>query len=209
MLYGLPGSGKGTQATALAVAFGVPHIATGDIFRKNLREGTPLGQTAKGYMEKGQLVPDSLTCEMVADRLSEPDCQNGALLDGFPRSVPQAHWLLDWLSARPARVISLEVPEQMVVERISGRRVCSQCSTPYHVTADPPPPTCRHCGSAEIVQRRDDREDVVAARLQTYTQDTAPVLGVLQQKVPVFVVDGVGSVEDVRGRILRAVLPTG
>jgi len=208
MLFGPPGSGKGTQATELAKFFAVPHIATGDIFRKNLREGTALGVTAKSFMEKGQLVPDSLTCEMVADRLSAPDCSTGALLDGFPRSVPQAEWTLTWLSDRDAQVISLEVPDELLIGRISGRRVCAQCSTPYHVTANPPPVRC-HCGSTEIVQRADDREEVVRARLETYSRETAPVLGVLGQKVKVFAVDGVGSVDDVRARILRAVRPLG
>lgn len=204
MLYGPPGSGKGTQATELAKFFGVPHIATGDIFRRNLRDGTALGQTARSYMDKGALVPDSVTCDMVADRLAAEDCRDGALLDGFPRTVPQADWLLGWLSGRSAQVISLEVPNALVVERISGRRVCSQCSTPYHVTANPPPSQC-HCGSSDIVQRPDDREAVVLARLETYTRDTVPVLGVLRQQVVVHSVDGVGSVEDVRARILQAV----
>lgn len=204
MLYGPPGSGKGTQATELARFFGVPHIATGDIFRRNLREGTALGQTARSFMDKGALVPDSVTCDMVADRLAAEDCRTGALLDGFPRTVPQAEWLLSWLAGRPSQVISLEVPNALVVERISGRRVCSQCSTPYHVTANPPPSQCP-CGSSDIVQRPDDREAVVLARLETYDRDTVPVLGVLREQVAVHSVDGVGSVDDVRARILQAV----
>jgi adenylate kinase len=154
-------------------------------------------------MDRGQLVPDSLTCEMVADRLAADDCKNGALLDGFPRSVPQADWILSWLSGRSARVVSLEVPEALVVARISGRRVCIRCSTPYHV--DSGVPAVCACGSTEIVQRADDQEGVVRPRMDTYRRDTAPVLGVLGAVLPVHAVDGVGPVDEVRTRILQAV----
>lgn len=205
MLFGPPGCGKGTQAGYLATSFSVPHIATGDIFRKNLKEGTPLGVTARGYMEKGQLVPDELTCAMVGDRLAQPDCEAGVLFDGFPRSVPQARWLIALIGDRPARVVSMEVPNQLLIERTAGRRVCTRCSAPYHIAHNPPPPQCSNCGSSDIVQRKDDAEDVVRTRLETYDRDTAPVLGVLRDAFPVFAVDGVGTVDEVRARILQVV----
>jgi len=203
VLVGPPGSGKGTQAVELAKRLQVPHISTGDIFRKNLREGTTLGKTARGYMDRGVLVPDSLTCEMVEDRLAQTDCSGGALLDGFPRSIPQAEWLLGWLnrSKQAAQVFSLEVPDSLLMERICGRRVCTKCGTPYHVSYNPPPPSCSVCGSLDIVHRADDKEEVVFARLETYQRETAPVLGVLGT-LSVHSVDGVGTVDEIRGRIL-------
>lgn len=204
MLFGPPGCGKGTQASFLAGHFRVPHVATGDIFRKNLKEGTPLGVAAKGFMEKGQLVPDELTCEMVADRIAAADCAGGVLFDGFPRSLAQAHWLIGVSAGRAAQVVSIEVPTEVLIARIAGRRVCSKCSATYHEVFDPPPALCRGCGTASIVQRPDDQEAVVRARLDTYTRDTAPVLGVLRSAFPVYVVDGVGSVEQVGQRILQA-----
>jgi len=205
MLFGPPGCGKGTQATELAKHLGDPHIATGDIFRRNLRENTPLGITARSFMANGGLVPDSITCEMVADRLANADCGRGALLDGFPRTVVQANWVLDWLDGRDAQVVSLTAPTSLLLERMAGRRVCAQCSTPYHVRYNPPPANCTVCGSTEIVQRPDDKEAVVLDRLQVYERDTAPVLGVLAGSVVVHSVDGVGTVDEVRGRILQVV----
>ncbi len=204
MLFGPPGCGKGTQAASLAGHFSVPHVATGDIFRKNLKEGTPLGVAAKGFMERGLLVPDELTCDMVADRISAADCSGGVLFDGFPRSMAQARWLIGVSAGKAAQVVSIEVPTEVLIDRIAGRRVCSKCSATYHATYDPPPALCRGCGTASIVQRPDDREDVVRARLETYARDTAPVLDVLRMAFPVYVVDGVGSVEQVGQRILQA-----
>ncbi|MFZ5478702.1 MAG: adenylate kinase [Myxococcota bacterium] len=219
LLFGPPGSGKGTQATALAEALAVPHVATGDIFRKNLKEGTDLGKLAKSYMEKGGLVPDSVTCDMVAARLSESDCglgvremaaaPRGVLLDGFPRSTPQAEWLLGWLDDRGHRidhVVNLLVPDAVVIERISGRRTCLGCGATYHVTYAPPKVagTCDRCGG-EVVQRKDDAEDVVRDRLATYQQQTAPVLGVLRDAgTTIHDVDGLGTVDEIRSRIFGA-----
>jgi len=208
MLFGPPGSGKGTQAVALARLFAVPHIATGDIFRKNLKEGTALGILARSFMDKGQLVPDQVTCDMVADRLTQPDCADGVLFDGFPRTVSQAEWLLNWLSGRPARVFSLTVPDSFLLERITGRRVCTKCGVPYHIVYNPPPDACTQCGGADIVHRADDQEAVVRDRLVVYARDTAPVLGVLSS-LPVYPIDGVGSVEDIRSRILGAIASAG
>ncbi len=208
MLFGPPGSGKGTQAKEVAARLAVPHVATGDIFRKHLKSNTELGQLARSYMDKGQLVPDSVTCDLVASRLVEDDAVSGVLLDGFPRSVPQAEWLLGWLSARGkaiGAVVNLLVPDAMLIERIAGRRSCLGCGATFHVTANPPAPdgTCTACG-AEVVQRADDREEVVRARLETYARETAPVLGALAGHAPVHDVDGTGSIEDVQTRIFAA-----
>jgi adenylate kinase len=218
LLFGPPGSGKGTQATALSEALSVPHVATGDIFRRNLKEGTELGKLARSYMDRGALVPDSVTCDMVADRLNEGDCGLGArelaaaprgvLLDGFPRSVPQAEWLLAWLDERGHgldAVVNLVVPSELVVARISGRRSCIACGATYHTTAAPPAVdgVCDRCGGA-VVQRNDDAEGVVRDRLATYESQTAAVLPALRGRVTIHDVDGVGSVEDVRSRIFGA-----
>lgn len=218
LLFGPPGSGKGTQATAISEALSVPHVATGDIFRKNLKEGTELGKLARSYMDKGALVPDSVTCDMVASRLAEQDCglaaremavaPRGVLLDGFPRSLPQAEWLLAWLRERGheiGAVINLRVPHEVVVGRISGRRSCLGCGATYHVSAAPPKVAgvCDRCGG-EIVQRKDDSEAVVQDRLRTYEEQTAAALPALRANAPVHDLDGVGSVEEIRGRIFAA-----
>lgn len=209
MLFGPPGSGKGTQAKDLAAALAVPHVATGDIFRKHLKEGTELGRLARSFMDRGELVPDQVTCDLVASRLSEGDAAGGVLLDGFPRSVFQAKWLIGWLAGRDRSiggVINLLVPDAVVVERISGRRSCLSCGATYHVTYAPPghDGRCTKCG-ADVAQRGDDKEEVVRNRLETYQRETAPVLGVLHDAgVAVHDVAGVGSVDEIKGRIFRA-----
>lgn len=206
VLFGPPGSGKGTQAQALAAALGVPHVATGDIFRKHLKEGTELGRTARSYMDRGELVPDQVTCDLVASRLVEPDATVGVLLDGFPRSTVQASWLVGWLGQQDRaldHVLNLVVPDGLVVERISGRRTCSKCGATWHVVYNPSPDACRSCGG-QVVQRKDDAEDVVVSRLATYARETVPVLGVLRGVCAVHDIDGVGGIEEVRMRIFSA-----
>jgi adenylate kinase len=209
LLFGPPGSGKGTQAKDVSASLGVPHVATGDIFRRHLKEGTELGQLARSYMDRGALVPDSVTCDLVASRLLEADASGGVLFDGFPRSVPQAEWLVRWLEehGRPIRaVVNLLVPDSALVERISGRRSCVGCGATYHVVYAPSARGAR-CAScdAELVQRADDREDVVLHRLATYHRETAPVLGVLRAAgATVFDIDGLGAVDAVRARIFAA-----
>jgi adenylate kinase len=206
-LFGPPGSGKGTQARDVSAALGVPHVATGDIFRRHLKEGTELGRLARSYMDLGQLVPDSVTCDLVASRLSEADAAGGVLLDGFPRSVPQARWLTGWLRERGTRihhVINLQVPDAVIIERLSGRRVCLGCGATYHVVYAPPPEGgCATCGGA-VVQRKDDREEVVLERLEVYARETAPVLDVLREGATVHDIVGTGAVEDIRARIFAA-----
>ena len=208
LLFGPPGSGKGTQARDLAARLGVPHVATGDIFRKHLKEGTDLGKLARSYMDKGELVPDSVTNDLVAWRLSEADAVGGVLFDGFPRSVPQATWLVEWFAAHGRSidaVVNLRVPESLILDRMSGRRTCKACGEPYHVTSNPPPGgVCSKCGGREIVQRPDDAEAVVRDRLRVYADQTFPCIAVLRTVAPIHEVDGVGDIATVKGRIFSA-----
>ena len=208
LLFGPPGSGKGTQAAEVAAKLGIPHVATGDIFRKHLREGTELGKLARSFMDKGQLVPDSVTCDLVASRLVEDDALQGALLDGFPRSVPQAEWLLGWWRERGTgigRVLNLVVADEAIVERLAGRRSCMNCGATYHVRTAPPAPdgTCKKCG-AEVVQRKDDADETIRERLAVYNAQTAAVLPLLRAAGPVSDLDGLGTIDEVRTRIAAA-----
>jgi adenylate kinase len=203
VLFGPPGAGKGTQAAAICGAAEVPHVATGDIFRKNLKEGTPLGQLARGYMDRGELVPDRVVCDLVADRLSQEDARGGALLDGFPRTVVQAELLASWLSEHGRQidvVINLIVADEVIVRRLSGRRTCRACGASFHVDHNPPrvAGVCDVCGAAEVVQRDDDHEDTVLARLQTYHRETAAVLPWLRARVPVTDIDGTLPISQVQ-----------
>lgn len=208
LLFGPPGSGKGTQAAALAARLAVPHVATGDIFRKHLREGTELGKLARSYMDRGQLVPDLVTCDLVGSRLSEADAQGGVLFDGFPRSVPQLYWLVGHLAARGqklAAVVNLQVDDAVILARITGRRTCTNCGATFHTVSAPPNAdgSCTRCGAA-VVQRKDDTEAVVQDRLVAYAQQTFPCLEQLQDRTPVHNLDGVGSIDDVQRRIFAA-----
>jgi adenylate kinase len=208
ILFGPPGAGKGTQATAICTALSIPHISTGDIFRKHLKEGTELGQLARSYMDQGQLVPDQVVCDIVASRLIEDDCTGGALLDGFPRTVPQAEMLSTWLESQGrsvGAVVNLFVADHILVERLSGRRTCLSCGATYHLHNNPPSKenVCDRC-NGEVVQRKDDNEHTVLARLQTYARDTAPVLAWLTPRATVHSVDGAQPIEQVQGDILNA-----
>ena len=208
ILFGPPGAGKGTQATAISQALSIPHISTGDIFRKHLKEGTDLGQLARSYMDKGQLVPDKVVCDIVASRLVEDDCKDGALLDGFPRTVPQAEMLSDWLGSQGrsvGAVVNLHVDDAILVARLSGRRTCLSCGATYHVDNNPPTEmgSCDRCGG-EVVQRKDDTAETVQARLETYARDTAPVLAWLSPRATVHTVDGAQPIDQVQDAILGA-----
>ena len=214
LLFGPPGAGKGTQAAAVAAASGVPHVATGDMFREHLRAGTELGRTARGYMEKGELVPDDVTVGMLADRISQADAAGGFVLDGFPRNVDQAAVLDRMLAERGAKVsgvLDIEVPEDELVRRLAGRLVCRAGSHPYHL-ADAPPAVAGVCDidGSELYQRDDDREDVVRNRVAVFERDTMPVrehyraLG-----TPVLTIDGARAPESVEADLTAAVRALG
>lgn len=181
VLLGPPGAGKGTQATGISEKYNIPHISTGDIFRANVKEGTPLGKKAKEYMDQGLLVPDSLVCDLVEDRISAEDCANGYLLDGFPRTVFQAERLDSFLESQGMKldaVVDIEVAPEALLPRLTGRRVCSKCGAPYHVLSHPPKTegVCDVCGGP-VVQRADDSEETVMNRLKVYEAQTAPLIG--------------------------------
>nr|WP_207725364.1 adenylate kinase [Clostridium hominis] len=201
VLLGPPGAGKGTQAKSISNRYSIPHISTGDIFRKNISEGTPLGIEAKGYIDKGQLVPDEVTINMVKDRLTWEDCKNGYLLDGFPRTVAQAEALEGFLADRNEKLdtaLSIEVPSSFILERMTGRRVCPSCGASYHVKFNPPTKAgvCDVCGS-DIVQRKDDTEETVSERLEVYERQTQPLIDFYNNKNLLSTVDGTKAINEV------------
>jgi len=208
VLVGPPGAGKGTQAQFIASHLAIPKISTGDIFRYNVSHGTALGRKAKDYMGRGDLVPDEVTIAMVRDRLSEDDAQEGFLLDGFPRNVPQAETLEKMLSEWETRldlVLELVVDDDEVVRRLSGRRTCHQCGRVWHVLFDPPArdDTCDDDGS-ELFQRDDDREETIRHRLEVYQDQTAPLIAYYADQAILLGVDATGPVEEVTERALSS-----
>jgi adenylate kinase len=208
VLLGPPGAGKGTQAKLLQEMFEACQISTGDILRKAVAEKTPLGQEAASYLNSGALVPDGVILNLVAERIKEPDCSKGFLLDGFPRTIAQADGLDQILKPsghKLDRVLSVQVPAQVIVERLSERRTCKSCGAMYHVVFGPAknPGVCDKCGGA-LYQRDDDREETIAARLKVYQSQTAPLIDYYQQRGLLREIDGVGSVEEIRGRVIAA-----
>lgn len=206
ILLGPPGAGKGTQAARLTDVHQVPHIATGDILRANVRQGTPLGVEAKRFMDAGELVPDEVLIGLVATRLDEPDAAEGFLFDGFPRTVPQAEALTRLLEDRgtPLEVVlELVVDHDEVVRRLTGRRTCVGCGRIWHTEFDPPATdaTCDACGG-ELTQRDDDREDVVRNRLRVYREQTAPLVAFYAEQGLVRELDATGPVDEVTARAL-------
>ena len=178
---GPPGCGKGTQAKRIASRLGLAHLSTGDMFRAAIKDGTEMGKQAKAFIDRGELVPDSVTIGLIADRLKAPDCQSGFILDGFPRTVAQAQALEELLKARGTpidRVVEFQIPDQELVGRLSGRRTCSKCGAMYHLKAAPPkkPDTCDQCGTSPLTHRSDDHSDVIKNRLNVYHQQTAPLI---------------------------------
>jgi adenylate kinase len=207
-LVGPPGAGKGTQAQFLASNFAVPKISTGDIFRRNVSEGTPLGLEARKFMDAGDLVPDEVTIGMVKLRLAEADARDGFLLDGFPRTVRQAIELDDVLSGIGTKldvVLELEVNEDEVVRRLSGRRTCHRCGHVWHVDFDPPTQrdTCDHC-SGQLYQRDDDQPETVRHRLVVYTEQTVPLVDFYADRGILVGINATGSVENVTKRAIAA-----
>ncbi|MBR2336649.1 MAG: adenylate kinase [Clostridia bacterium] len=194
ILLGAPGAGKGTQAVRLAEKYNIPHISTGDIFRSNIKGQTPIGIVAKSYIDKGQLVPDEVTIQIVKERLEKDDCKNGYLLDGFPRTVSQAE-ALDTFSKVEA-VVNVDVPLNKLLKRITGRRVCAKCGESYHVDYLNGKTDCAKCG-AELIQRADDNEVTVASRLEVYEKQTAPLIEYYADKGVLLTVDGDGDIEKV------------
>ena len=206
LLVGSVGAGKGTQADLLSEKLGLVHLASGNLFRQALRDGTPLGEQARAYMERGDLVPDEITIDMFMHELEKPAAVHGAILDGFPRTVTQAQALDATLAARGEqieRVISIEVPVDALVARVAGRRVCPQCGTPYHVVGDPPrvPGRCDRDG-AELQQRDDDRPEVVRARLEKQVKPMLEVLDYYERAGIVQHVDGTQPITAVTAEIL-------
>jgi len=209
ILFGPPGAGKGTQAKILVEKLGIPQISTGDMMRAERASGSELGNKFAHYMTQGLLVPDELVLELFAQRLEKPDAKEGAIFDGFPRTVDQADALdaiLSKLGRRVDHVIALQVPVESIVERIVGRRVCLSCGQTYHMRYSPPPPSgeCVSCGSTDIVQRKDDTEEKVRTRFEAYEENTFPILAHYEPTGVVEKVDGLGEVEDITGRILSA-----
>ena len=201
ILLGAQGAGKGTQATRISEKFGLPHISTGDIFRDNIKRQTKIGMLAKSYTDKGQLVPDEVTCKIVEGRLKEKDCAAGYLLDGFPRNLFQAEEL-DKFSKVDA-VINIDVDLSLLMARLCGRRVCKNCGESYHVDFLGGKTTCERCGG-ELYQRKDDNEETVGNRLEVYTGQTAPLIDYYEKKGVLHNVNGVGAIDEVFARICAA-----
>jgi len=201
IMLGAPGAGKGTQAKMIAEKFGIPHISTGDIFRANVKNGTALGVEAKKYMDAGKLVPDELTVKILLDRVAQEDCAGGYVLDGFPRTIPQAEVLDEALGKRNETIdyaVDVEVPDDNIVRRMSGRRACLKCGATYHVEHIPPKQEgiCDSCGGA-LVLRDDDQQETVVKRLKVYHDQTQPLIDYYTKKGILKTVDGTMEMQDV------------
>lgn len=207
IMLGAPGAGKGTQAKKIAEKYQIPHISTGDIFRANIKNGTELGNKAKTYMEQGLLVPDELVCDLVVDRVKQDDCANGYVLDGFPRTIPQAESLDGALKAMGQKVdyaVNVEVPDENIIRRMGGRRACLACGATYHVENIPPKKEgiCDVCG-AELVLRDDDKPETVKKRLDVYHEQTQPLIDYYTKAGVLVEVDGTMAMDDVFAAICK------
>ena len=205
IMLGAPGAGKGTQAKMIADKYQIPHISTGDIFRANIKNGTELGMEARTYMDKGELVPDELTVRILLDRVAQPDCEKGYVLDGFPRTIPQAEVLDQELTKRNEKIdhaINVEVPDENIVRRMSGRRACVSCGATYHIVHIPPKKEglCDKCGN-ELILRDDDKEETVMNRLGVYHDQTQPLIEYYNAKGVLCSVDGTMDMMDVFKKI--------
>jgi adenylate kinase len=206
LLMGPPGAGKGTQAEGLVKKYNIPHISTGDIFRAALRAGTPMGLQAKEYMDKGQLVPDEVVVGIVGDKLSSGECADGFLLDGFPRTLPQAEALtrrLKEMNVKLDAVINIEVPAREIIDRLTSRRVCQKCPSTYHLKFNPPQVRniCDNCGS-ELYQRDDDTLETVQERLDVYNRQTQPLIEYYKEQGLLLSVDGARDIHQVLDAII-------
>ena len=208
ILLGPPGAGKGTQAALLSQRLGIPHVASGDLFREAMKKGTGWGKKARSYMERGVLVPDEVTNAMIEKRLKEPDCAQGVILDGFPRTIEQARALEGILAERGKkidRVLLIQVSEGTLIERLSGRRTCRRCQANYHILFNPPQKegACDKCGG-DLYQRSDDKEETVRRRFRIYSEETAPLIDYYRRQGLLTEIDGEQGIEGVQGRILSA-----
>lgn len=208
ILLGAPGSGKGTQAAKLSEKFNIPQISTGDIFRSNIKNGTELGKKAKEYIDKGLLVPDEVTVGIVKDRLQQPDCKNGFILDGFPRTIPQAEYLdnvLKDMGITLDAVLNIHVPDEKIIERMSGRRVCPGCGASYHLVFNPPTKdnVCDSC-KAGLIQREDDKAETVINRLKTYHDQTEPLIEYYGKQGKLVTAAGQEEIEDTTKEVYKA-----
>jgi adenylate kinase len=208
VLLGPPGAGKGTQAKLLQEEFAACQISTGDILRKAVAEQSPLGKEAADYLNRGALVPDDVIVKLVAERLKQKDCETGFILDGFPRTIPQAQSLdaiLKTMELSLNRVLAVQVPKSIIIERLAGRRTCRSCGALSHTVFNPPRTAgvCDRCGG-ELYQRDDDREETIAHRLQVYEQQTAPLAGYYRERGLLREIDGVGDVDEIRDRVIKA-----
>ena len=209
ILLGAAGAGKGTQAQRLAARFGIPQISTGDMLRAARRDGTPLGKEAEKYMNEGKLVPDSVVIGLVEERLQAKDAASGFILDGFPRTVPQADALsavMQKLGRQPLRIVSIDVPEKVLQERLGGRISCPKCGASYHVKFTPPKvaDTCDTCGTKGLITRSDDTPEAIKKRLDDYRTTTSPLIAYYGDKGCLASIDGVGELEVVLGRVVNA-----
>lgn len=202
VLLGAPGAGKGTQADGISKRFNIVHISTGDIFRKNIKEQTEIGKVAKSYIDKGDLVPDEVTCEIVRLRLAEDDCKNGYLLDGFPRNLFQAEKLSEIDNIDYC--INLDVPQEKLIARLTGRRVCSQCGKSFHVDFLNGKTVCDECNS-NLIQRSDDHISQVTERMQVYVAQTKPLIDYYAKKGVLVNVNADGSIKEIEERIKQAI----
>lgn len=207
IMLGAPGAGKGTQAKQIADKYGIPHISTGDIFRANLKQGTELGKKAKEYMDQGLLVPDELTCDLVMDRIGQEDCKDGFVLDGFPRTIPQAEALdaaLSKISQKMDYAIDVDVPDENIVNRMSGRRACLNCGATYHIVSIPTKVEgiCDRCGE-KVVLRDDDQPETVKKRLDVYHAQTQPLIDYYKKQDILKTVDGTQPMDQVFGAIVE------
>lgn len=209
IMLGAPGAGKGTQAKKIAAKYGIPHISTGDIFRANIKNGTELGTKAKVYMDQGLLVPDELVVDLVVDRFKAPDCEKGYVLDGFPRTIPQAEALDEALAKNNDKVeyaIDIDVPDTNIISRMSGRRACVNCGGTYHIVTIPPKKEgiCDVCGG-ELILREDDKPETVEKRLKVYHEQTQPLIDYYKNKGILKSVDGTKDLEDVFANVVKIV----
>ncbi|TCK93435.1 adenylate kinase [Natranaerovirga hydrolytica] len=203
IMLGAPGAGKGTQAKRISEKYNIPHISTGDIFRENIKNKTEIGMKAKNYMDQGLLVPDEVVVDLVAARLSQEDCKNGYVLDGFPRTTPQASALEKAVDSIDY-AINIDVPDEEIIGRMAGRRACTSCGATYHIEMNPTkkPGICDACGN-EVVQRDDDKEETVLKRLNVYKEQTQPLIEYYQNKDILVSIDGTQDIDDVTNDIIK------